>query len=744
MPEPLQPKPQVQSTAWQDEQNTWDVIKAKFGITENRYESFTFLKYLDLDDKYVKNYVYYHLGKEQPIIIGRMSKHIEFWKTLHTPDWVLSIIEHGFKIPFLRKPPRMFFQNNKSALINKNKVWVLEQINEFENAGFIERVDYIPYCVLPLQVKESSSKKSLIHDASALNAYVDKSKFKIESWDVMFEYAVDSEYAIKYDLKKYYYHIGIHLDYQKFFGFSFEINGKVIYFIWKCLPYGYTLGPLIARHIMKPLITFWRSLKIKNACFFDDGMACDSDFEFLKKASLQIHCDLIRAGLIPGLEKCTWHPVRILDWNGLTFDFGKKCLFIKADRIIILKSLLSIFLRKWPNVSYREISQLTGTLNSMYPVLNGLEQLYTRQLQTFINIRHFKELKWDSIINTDTPVLYSLCLKELKFWLQYLDTVNFRNFKPNIPTRLGWVDASSYASGGIIIELNSSNMTKLYSVDRKLDIQNNSVIRHVDFVYSALEKCNDIKCFVVQHRMLTKEEKSLDSNERELIGALHLVKSNIHFLKNSVFTLHLDNENAHLILTKGSVKPRLHQYAIEINELCLANNIQLYTVGIPRIINETADCISKFYDKEDYSCTNEFFLFAQSQFGIECNYDRFASNTNTKCLRFNSLTNCIGTSGIDCFKYHWGSPSINWLFPPPRLVLKSINHLRECKGIGILLLPDWKTADFYAVVMKLDISICKIKRFSGKNVFEIGSDPTSHFSKDFNAAVLVCLLNFNL
>ena len=93
MPELLQPKPQVQSTAWQDEQNTWDVIKAKFGITENRYESFTFLKYLDLDDKYVKNYVYYHLGKEQPIIIGRMSKHIEFWKTLHTPDWVLSIIE---------------------------------------------------------------------------------------------------------------------------------------------------------------------------------------------------------------------------------------------------------------------------------------------------------------------------------------------------------------------------------------------------------------------------------------------------------------------------------------------------------------------------------------------------------------------------------------------------------------------------------------------------------------------------
>ncbi len=661
-----------------------------------------------------------------------------------TPEWVLNIVDKGFKIPFLRKPPRMFFQNNKSALTSENKSWVLQQLEEFENAGFIKRVDYMPYCVLPLQVKESSTKKSLIHDESPLNAYVDKSKFKIEGWDVMFEYSVNSEYAIKYDLKKYYYHIKIHDDYQKYFGFSFEINGKVINFIWTCLPYGYTLGPLIARHIMKPLVTFWRSLKIKNACFFDDGMACDRNFEFLKRAGLQMHCDLIRAGLIPGLEKCTWHPTKLIDWNGLTFDFNRKCLSIKTDRIFILKNLLNTFLRKWPNVSYRDISKLTGTLNSMYPVLNGLEQLYTRQLQTFINIRHFKDINWDRQIDTDTPILYSLCLKEIVFWVKHLELVNFRHFRPSIPTRLGWVDASSFASGGLIIEINSLHLSSLYTIDTKLELQNNSVKRHVDFVYRALENCPDIKDFVVQHRMLKKEEISLDSNERELIGALHLITSNLSFLKNSCFTLHLDNENAHLILKKGSTKPRLHRYAIDIHELCLKNNITLFTVGIPRIINETADSISKFYDQEDYSCTTDFFFFAQSKFGLICNFDRFASNINTKCLRFNSLTNCIGTIGVNCFNYHWGSPFINWLFPPPRLVLRTINHLQECKGLGLLLIPDWKTADFYAVIMKLNENVCRIKRFSGKNIFKLGSDPTSYFSDQFNAAVLVCELNFNI
>ena len=107
-----------------------------------------------------------------------------------------------------------------------------------------------------------------------------KSKFKIEGWEVMFEYSVNFKYAIKYDLKKY-------------FGFSFQISGKVINFIWTCLPYGYTLGPLIARYIMKPLINFWISLKVENACFFDDGMACDKKFEFLKKGRLTNICIVI-------------------------------------------------------------------------------------------------------------------------------------------------------------------------------------------------------------------------------------------------------------------------------------------------------------------------------------------------------------------------------------------------------------------------------------------------------------------
>ena len=102
-----------------------------------------------------------------------------------------------------------------------------------------------------------------------------------------------------------------------------------------------------------------------------------------------MHCDLIRAGLIPGLEKYKWYPTKLIDWNGLTFDFNRKCVSIKADRILDIKSLLKTFLHKWPNVSYREYSKLSGTLISMYPVLNGLEPLYTRQFTNFYKYMTF-------------------------------------------------------------------------------------------------------------------------------------------------------------------------------------------------------------------------------------------------------------------------------------------------------------------------------------------------------------------
>jgi hypothetical protein len=87
-------------------------------------------------------------------------------------------------------------------------------------------------------------------------------------------------------------------------------------FVWSTMPYGYTRAPFIAKELIKPLVAKWRRLDAKIVVFYDDGMAVSDNYEYLKRLSLQINCDLLRAGLVPGICKCIWDPIVKVDWNG--------------------------------------------------------------------------------------------------------------------------------------------------------------------------------------------------------------------------------------------------------------------------------------------------------------------------------------------------------------------------------------------------------------------------------------------
>jgi len=211
---------------------------------------------------------------------------------------------------------------------------VRNTIREYLDFGFIEEVTEIPFCVSPLQVKDTGGKKALICDMSLLNEYVQKAKFKLEDWEVMFAYAQNATCGIKFDLKKFYHEIDICTADQKYFGFMYKMDPDqdAKYFVWKTLPYGYTRAPFVARAIMKPLIAKWRRLGGLVVVFYDDGMLVSHDKVLLEKIAIEVQCDLLQAGLVPGVDKCIWSPTNILEWNGLKFDFvrGHSCN-AKAD-----------------------------------------------------------------------------------------------------------------------------------------------------------------------------------------------------------------------------------------------------------------------------------------------------------------------------------------------------------------------------------------------------------------------------
>jgi hypothetical protein len=94
-------------------------------------------------------------------------------------------------------------------------------------------------------------------------------------------------------------------------------------------------------------------------------------------------------------------------------------------RVEQMLAKIEYLLKNWPKVTYRDISQLLGQINTMHPVLEGKATFCFKNLQTFENIRHFKEISWDTVINTYLVELYKKAKQEIEFRKDNILLLNF-------------------------------------------------------------------------------------------------------------------------------------------------------------------------------------------------------------------------------------------------------------------------------------------------------------------------------
>ena len=91
---------------------------------------------------------------------GSLKNHIQFCRSTGTTQFILVVIDEGYRIPFYFTPPS-FLRNNKSALAHLS--FVDEAISELLLTYRVFDRDVIPCNVNPLSVSiQSSGKKRLI------------------------------------------------------------------------------------------------------------------------------------------------------------------------------------------------------------------------------------------------------------------------------------------------------------------------------------------------------------------------------------------------------------------------------------------------------------------------------------------------------------------------------------------------------------------------------------------------------
>jgi hypothetical protein len=134
-PQRQQPQPPVQLTQVKPPSNN---------VVTNEVEYFNCSDYVFKQGSYV--------------VKGNLRKHLQFWKNiLCVTQYIVEIIEFGFKIPFIKVPSQIFCRNNLSANFVEN------DIHELLDAGCIKESYARPHCVNAPTVSVNSSGKGRLN-----------------------------------------------------------------------------------------------------------------------------------------------------------------------------------------------------------------------------------------------------------------------------------------------------------------------------------------------------------------------------------------------------------------------------------------------------------------------------------------------------------------------------------------------------------------------------------------------------
>ena len=384
--------------------------------------------------------------------------------------------------------------------------------------------------------------------------------------------------------------------------------------------------------------------------YLDDGWGIAPSFEECSKISNMVKSDLIKAGLVPNMDKSVWKPVQCIDWLGITWNSELGSIKVISRRVSSVKSCIEDITNYLPQCTARKLARFVGKIISLKPVVGFLVQLKTKYSSMMICE---KSVHWDKKFYIPAS---SLVIEELFFW--YNNIVKFNNkfvFSYSIPSILIYSDASHSGCGAVTVD---EGMKFNYS-------------------WSASEA-----------------EKS--STWRELKAVALAIQSFGSTLFGKCVKLFTDNQGVPSVIQKGSMKADLQQLSIEIFDMCGRHNIDLHVQWIPRDLNQVADNLSREVDCDDWGISVDYFQYLDNLWGPHT-VDRFADNYNTKTVRFNSKYCCVNSECVDAFSVSWADEN-NWLVPPVGVIVQVVKHIRASRAIGTLVIPNWPSSAFWPVI----------------------------------------------
>lgn len=594
----------------------------------------------------------------------------------------MKILKEGYEIPFKCSPEPYYERNNKTA---RDNMQVVRQIvADMVTKGIVKIVKERPRVVSPLglvsKVQEDGSiKHRLVFDASRhVNLYINLPHVRLNHLDKALEITRENDFQIVYDLASAYYHIKIKEEQQEFLGAAFlNSDGSEVYFKYCHLPFGLSSAVHIITKIWKPITQYLNKIGIRNTIYIDDGRILAVSKEEAEDLAIRTYNIITKAGWAIEKEKSDKPNAssKLKKYLGFLIDTEKMKICAPEMKIKAVKEQIVDLIARH-DVPVKHLAAVLGRIISLEYSHGMLVRVTTRSGYTAI-ANHTDHHGWKGSV-----VVSENIRKEFKFLAENIIEKN-----------------------GTIIK-SSTLEVSLESIVPGPQAKRSQVRNHIKGDKIFVSDSSELKTFVYNLSAggtteligsFTEEERSWSSGARELLALSWTLKqwsmTGMHN-NTSVYWL-TDSENVVTFLEKGSRKPAIQNLLFELVELCFKLGIHIMPIHLfrsdPRIT--LADEGSRRLDSDNWSIDHHSFESLRQMRPLEV--DMFSDGNNARLPKFCSLYYAPGTLAVDAFTIIWETLGCLWLCPPVSQLIRICHRIRKSKCHGILVLPVWKTSNFY-------------------------------------------------
>ncbi|MGL5405231.1 MAG: reverse transcriptase domain-containing protein, partial [Propionibacteriaceae bacterium] len=320
----------------------------------------------------------------QTTVGARLLEFAEVWAQKGADPWTLSILRRGYLIPFVERPPlttipRELTARYRDPIMNQAlhlavdqmlEKGAIELVTDHHSSGFYNRLFLVP---------KSSGGWRPVLDVSALNFFVEKKKFTMETPSSVLAALRPGDWMVSLDLQDAYFHVPIHPSSRKFL--RFMMGGKIFQF--RALCFGLSTAPQVFTGILRN-VAQWLHLKgVRISMYLDDWLIrANSEDRCLK--DLQVTLELTKAlGLLVNFKKSSLIPEQECVYLGIQMNSLSFRAFPSQERIARGFERVTTFLGK-EVCTVREWMSLLGTLSSLEQFVS-LGRLHLRPLQFFLH-----------------------------------------------------------------------------------------------------------------------------------------------------------------------------------------------------------------------------------------------------------------------------------------------------------------------------------------------------------------------